>query len=255
MGNYVEDIMNIEQWSQFTENESKRYYVSTLSNVKSVDKTTGEERIVKATKKTNGYMGIATSNPRQDFYLHRLVAEAFIPNPENKPTVNHIHGLDAGDNVENLEWATYAEQQEHARKTGLITDGKTPMIALNSNGEIIAQHETRNEALTHYNGRNVYYNKDVQIIGNVIVMKQAYYNELTEDEVFNICSDCFERMLKFIYVVDGQLADNAVKASEMINCEEQMVRNRTINKWSADINGHTVSRLSNLLGVGTHDEG
>ena len=53
------------------------------------------------------------------FLIHRLVAEAFIPNTDNKPEVNHEDGNKLNNNVTNLQWATHKENCEHRELTGL----------------------------------------------------------------------------------------------------------------------------------------
>lgn len=64
-------------------------------------------------------VGLYCKNKRQHFSVHQLVARAFIPNPNNLPTVNHIHEPKTNNRVDNLEWATHKEQIQHALKTGL----------------------------------------------------------------------------------------------------------------------------------------
>ncbi|MBR3246857.1 MAG: HNH endonuclease [Clostridiales bacterium] len=70
-----------------------------------------------------GYMLVTLNKPygeKKDYRVHRLVAMAFIPNPENKQEINHLDGNTKNNLVENLEWCTHTENIQHAIETGLI---------------------------------------------------------------------------------------------------------------------------------------
>jgi hypothetical protein len=79
----------------------------------------------------NGYRYISSSinGKRKNYYIHRLVSQAFIPNPENKAEVNHINGIKTDNRVENLEWVTRFQNSQHAVKTGLIKSGSLSSFA------------------------------------------------------------------------------------------------------------------------------
>lgn len=126
-----------EVWKDidFIEGYEGLYQVSNLSRVKSLGRTVlypnscynktnkgvfRPERILK--HKTKRYAGVTLSNGKNKIYpnIHRLVALAFIPNPNNKPCVNHIDGDKQNNCVSNLEWLDWADNTMHAHKTGLI---------------------------------------------------------------------------------------------------------------------------------------
>lgn len=122
----------MEEWKDIEQFEGL-YQISNEGRVRSLDRdietSTGtrhyKSNILNKYEKENGYYTVNLYNKgvKENKFIHKLVAEAFIPNPDNKPCVDHINGNNQDNRVENLRWCT---QQE------------------NNNFELYRQHQTNN---------------------------------------------------------------------------------------------------------------
>lgn len=96
--------------------KAKNYYITEDGEVFS---KTGHKKSIRANRDGYMYAEFYENNKSTAYTIHRIVALAFIPNPENKPCVNHIDGDKSNNRVSNLEWVTYSENNYHAFATGL----------------------------------------------------------------------------------------------------------------------------------------
>ena len=118
-----------EIWKDIKDYEGL-YQVSNLGRVKRI--TTG--RVLKPLKHANGYLMVKLSKNSIVYTktVHRLVAEAFIPNPEHKSEINHIDENKTNNNVSNLEWMTRKENINHGTRTERMSKTQSiPIIATN----------------------------------------------------------------------------------------------------------------------------
>jgi HNH endonuclease/NUMOD4 motif len=130
-----------EEWRNLPKNlQLSKYQVSSLGRIKNVK----SGHILSSKPRKDGYIGCSLylddNVIRKNFSVHILVAKTFIPNKNNKETVNHINVKKHDNRVINLEWSTYSEQKYKENNKPRITRGK-PIIQRDLQGNFIKRWE------------------------------------------------------------------------------------------------------------------
>lgn len=131
------------------------YQVSNLGRVKSLPRNTNNQYKNGLVKKNivrgKGYYYVNLYNKSTKlFTIHKLVAEAFIPNPNNLPCVNHIDGNKLNNKIDNLEWCSYSNNEIHAYNNDLKAPIFKKVNQYDLNGNFIKTWNSIKEAQTFF---------------------------------------------------------------------------------------------------------
>ena len=123
----------------------EKYEVSNLGKVRNIK----SGRVLKTSLNNNGYLRLflCKNNKRKHLYLHRIIATAFIDNPDEKPCVNHIDENKLNNDLSNLEWCTVRENAIHGTRTKRVAEKLSQkVIQLDLNDNILNVFKSMRQA-------------------------------------------------------------------------------------------------------------
>ena len=191
--NYFNSLHGIKD-----EKQIKGYPDYTITNIgviisnKEWRGTSSRERTQFETEQGYLQVGLYNNNEEKKYLVHRLVAETFLPNPDNKPEVNHKNGNKRDNRVCNLEWTTAQENTKHAFDTGLIDrkGEKNGQSKLTDQKVLEIRNRHKTEGLD-YSQLAKEYNVSPSLIGQ-IVRGNCWTHLIDKPLLAFYCFDAFE---------------------------------------------------------------
>lgn len=128
-----------------------------------------EHKMTQSLDSTGYYcMYFSNNNKRSSVRVHRIIAKAFIPNPDNKKTVNHIDGNKLNNNIDNLEWCTQKENVRHAWDNNLSHPSMKNKFGENHHSSIkIAKFDSNLNKISEFFGVNEACRVDGEKVGKI----------------------------------------------------------------------------------------
>lgn len=225
--------MEMEIWKP-VKNFEDSYEINNYGKVRGFSSSKGIWGIeIKPQVVSNGYLRISLRRNKIAVFktIHKLVAETFIPNPDNKPQVNHIDGDKANNRVENLEWCTYRENINHAILHNLSSCGeRNGMAKLNIN-DVLYIYESLVLGVPIYILADKYSVCSSTIMG-IKTASQWTILKLTpiKGRASSVTLDIIEKIESFSYLSERKIHDITKHSRELIrkikNKEYEQLKNR-----------------------------
>lgn len=162
------------------------YYISNMGRVFFIDGqddiNCNKHRLISQQNNGHGYLHVKIRNnkgKRMTSNVHRLVAEAFIPNPDNKPTVNHIDEVKTNNHIENLEWMTMKEQSNY----GKLSTSEKRMRIYRTNYEVVGYSKRYCHAFYSMNHAQRVTGIDASSISMCIHGKRSYAGIINGEKI------------------------------------------------------------------------
>lgn len=163
--NYYIPAIKIEKWKD-VKNYEELYEISDKGQVRRKNKN----NVLKQSNSVYRSVTLCKNNIKTNFTIHRLVAEAFISNPDNKEFVNHIDGNKYNNKNYNLEWCTRLENSKHASQNGLVRN----QYGKNNNMNILNENEVKDIKLKIKSGITAY------------KVHKQFYSHLHQQTIYSI---------------------------------------------------------------------
>ena len=215
-------------------NNFPNYYVSSNGNIKNLNyHNSGKEQLLILHRQNNGYMRTTLCNTlnQKTFYVHRLVAEAFLEKSENKEIVNHKNFIRDDNRVENLEWCSYSDNVKHSYNNNHVIIKHKNLETRKIKQELFLEGEIwkKIEGFPNYeisNFARVKSLKNNKILKNKITDGYVYINILYKSfRVHRLVALAFlenPENKPFVNHIDGNKLNNRVENLNWMTQEENM---------------------------------